>query len=198
MPLKFISHREVSFRNLLGMLRTPPQAMMTYYSNLFMSAKFVFGDNPETIHYIDKEIRRIECMVGYYKTLESLELMAKINSLSAEKYVLERQKSLLEARWGITPEEEQSKLMEDFEKVEKKLNELNNQEFFLYSQIEPLMNLKQIETYMDNNMDLKSYFKEGGQKVYQMQLLGELDRLKIWIYQQATEMMPYIRFTKME
>jgi hypothetical protein len=60
------------------------------------------------------------------------------------------------------------------------------------------MNLKMIETYMDNNFDLKSFFKEHGKVITQMELNSELEKVKIWVYQEAVEMMPYIRFTKLE
>ena len=59
MALRFISHKEIAFRNLLGMLRTPSMAMMNYYSNLFLSAKFVLMEQPEKIIYLEKEIRRV-------------------------------------------------------------------------------------------------------------------------------------------
>jgi hypothetical protein len=55
-----------------------------------------------------------------------------------------------------------------------------------------------IETYMDNNMDLKSFFKEQGRLVTQMELNSELEKVRIWIYQEAVQQMPYVRFTKLE
>jgi hypothetical protein len=198
MALRFISHKEVSFRQLLGMLRSPPVAVMSYYTNLFLSARFVFGEQPEKIRHLDKEIRRVECMVGVNRTAESYEIQKDLNHLANLRRDLDAEKQQMERLYDMAGDEGKKELEQIFRGLAQQMDEIDRQEYNLLFKLQPLMNLKIIETYMDNNMDLKSFFKEGGKVVTQMELSSELDKVKIWVYQEAVEMMPYVRFTKLE
>ena len=198
MALRFISHREIAFRQLLGMLRTPPIAVMNYYTNLFLSARFVFGEQPEKIRHLDKEIRRVECMVGVNRTAESYEIQKDLNHLANLRRDLDAEKQQMERLYDMAGDEGKKELEQIFRGLAQQMDEIDRQEYNLLFKLQPLMNLKIIETYMDNNMDLKSFFKEGGKVVTQMELSSELDKVKIWVYQEAVEMMPYVRFTKLE
>ena len=173
MALKFISHKEISFRTLLGMLRTPPVAMMNYYTNLFLSARFVFGEQPDKIKFLDKEVRRVECMVGVELTPDSDAIQYELKELGQGK------KELVAERMGIEnvyekidekDEDKQRKIEMIYGSVSQQIDEIDRKEYILLNKLTPLMNLKMIETYMDNNMDLKSFFKEGGRIVTQMEL----------------------------
>lgn len=198
MALRFISHREIAFRQLLGMLRTPPVAVMNYYTNLFLSARFVFGEQPEKIRHLDKEIRRVECMVGINRTAESYEIQSDLSHLANLKRDLDAERQHMERLYDLAGDEGKKELEQIFRGLAQQMDEIDRQEYNLLFKLQPLMNLKIIETYMDNNMDLKSFFKEGGKVVTQMELSSELDKIKIWVYQEAVEMMPYVRFTKLE
>lgn len=198
MALRFISHKEVSFRQLLGMLRTPPIAMMNYYSNLFMSARFVFGEMPDRIRRLDKEARRIECMVGVEITPDSDAIQALLAQLDSLRKEYEADINRLENMWESADEAEQKQIEAFYRGLVEKMSEIDRKEYFLLFRLNPLMDLKMIEAYMDNNMDLKSFFKEHGRVVTQMQLSAELDKVKRWVYQEAVQLMPYIRFTKLE
>jgi hypothetical protein len=198
MALRFISHKEIAFRNLLGMLRTPPVAVMNYYTNLFLSARFVFGEQPDKIRHLDKEIRRVECMVGVNRTTESYEIQRDLSHLANLRRDLDAEKQQMEKLYDMAGDEGKKELEQIFRGLAQQMDELDRQEYNLLFKLQPLMNLKIIETYMDNNMDLKSFFKEGGKVVTQMELSSELDKVKIWVYQEAVEMMPYVRFTKLE
>ena len=198
MALKFISHKEVSFRNLLGMLRAPPIAIMNYYTNLFLSAKFVLSDQPEKMRFLDKEIRRVECMVGVYPTDNSSVIQDKLWQLFGERKQLELDLRRIESMYDSSTEDEQKELMKTYQEVEKKISAVNAQEHYLLFKLQPVMDLKMLEVYMDNNVDLKSFFKESGHKIMQLEVNSELEKIKLWVYQEAVQIMPYIRFTKLE
>lgn len=198
MALRFISHKEIAFRQLLGMLRTPPVAVMNYYTNLFLSARFVFGDQPEKIRRLDKEIRRVECMVGTHISANTHQIEQKLKELANLRKEYENDINRLESLYENADEDAQKEIQQAYEEVQKALDNIDKHEYFLLYKLEPLYNLKMIETYMDNNMDLKSFFKEHGKVVMQMEVNSELEKIKIWVYQEAVEMMPYIRFTKLE
>jgi hypothetical protein len=180
------------------MLRTPPVAVMNYYTNLFLSARFVFGEQPEKIRHLDKEIRRVECMVGINRTAESYEIQSDLSHLANLKRDLDAERQHMERLYDLAGDEGKKELEQIFRGLAQQMDEIDRQEYNLLFKLQPLMNLKIIETYMDNNMDLKSFFKEGGKVVTQMELSSELDKIKIWVYQEAVEMMPYVRFTKLE
>ena len=198
MALRFVSHKEIAFRQLLGMLRTPPIAMMNYYTNLFLSARFVFGEQPDKIMHLEKEIRRVECMVGVNITTASYNIQRDLSQLAIIKRDLDVERQKMEKLYDLADDEKKKELELIFKGLAEQMDEVDKQEYELLFKLQPLMNLKIIETYMDNNMDLKSFFKEGGKVVTQMELSSELDKIKIWVYQEAVEMMPYVRFTKLE
>jgi len=198
MALRFISHKEIAFRQLLGMLRTPPVAVMNYYTNLFLSARFVLGDQPEKIRFLEKEIRRVECMVGTYPTNESYAIQDKLAELTEKKRGFNTDQIRLDSLYENASETDQKDIEKAYREVEEQLKKIDREEHYLLTKLQPLINLKMIETYMDNNMDLKSFFKEQGRVVMQMELNAELEKIKIWIYQEAVELMPYVRFTKLE
>jgi len=199
MAVKFISHREIAFRGLLGMLRTPPVAVMNYYSNLFLNARFVLGEDPRKLRKMDMETRRVECLVGVEHSPDNDKIQRAIRKITDLIRIYEEDKEEIESKWreGVS-REEQKLIQEAHREVADKISDLEEQEYRLLLKLTPLMNLKMIETYMDNNMDLKSFFKENGRIVTQMELGAELDKIKTWVYQQAVEMMPNIRFTKLE
>lgn len=180
------------------MLRSPPVAVMCYYTNLFLSARFVLGDQPERIRHLDKEIKRVECMVGVRRKPDSDRLQRELIEFGWLRKGLEKEMQGLEAIYENTPEEMHPKIEAMFQEISEQMQIIEIREFQLLNQLEPLMNLKMVETYMDNNFDLKSFFKEHGNRVTQMELNAELEKIKIWVYQEAVEMMPYIRFTKLE
>jgi hypothetical protein len=198
MALRFISHKEIAFRQLLGMLRAPPVAVMSYYSNVFMSAKFVMGDQPEKLRFLDKEIRRIECMVGVVITPESGLIQDKLQQLFGERYQLEEDLRRIESMFDSAKEDQQQELMKTYQEVQDRIKVINGKEHFLLFKLQPMMDLKQMETYMDNNLDLKSFFKENGKLITQLEINSELDKLKNWVYNEAVQLMPYVRFTKLE
>ena len=198
MALRFISHKEIAFRQLLGMLRTPPVAVMNYYTNLFLSARFVFGEQPDKIRFLDKEMRKVECMVGVQRTIESDQLQTELVDIAFLKKELESEKQQVESFYELADDDHRPELEAMFRAISDQIEQLDRKEYYLIYKLTPLMALKQIETYMDNNMDLKSFFKEHGKLITQMELNSELDKVKIWVYQEAVEMMPYIRFTKLE
>jgi hypothetical protein len=198
MALRFISHKEIAFRQLLGMLRSPPVAVMSYYTNLFLSARFVFGEQPEKIRYMDKEIRKVECMVWVRITAESDAIQRQLADITRLKQHLETERQKLEALYDNFDGDNQKEIEKIFREVSETAEQLDQQEYQLIYKLSPLMNLKMIETYMDNNFDLKSFFKEQGKVITQMELNAELEKIKIWVYQEAVEMMSYIRFTKLE
>jgi hypothetical protein len=198
MALKFISHREIAFRQLLGMLRTPPQAMMNYYSNVFLSARFVLSDQPDKLRFLDKEIRRVECLVGVFPTEDSTFVQDKLYQLFSERQSLMMDMTRLESMYDAATKEEQKEIEEAHKEITAKVKQINAKEHYLLYKLQPIMSLKMMETYMDNNMDLKSYFKENMQAVTQLELASELDKVKIWVYQEAVQLMPYVRFTKLE
>lgn len=198
MALRFISHKEIAYRQLLGMLRTPPVAVMGYYSNLFLSARFVFGEDPDKIKHLEKEIRRVECMVGIWYQPDSYIIQEKLAVLARLRAETERDIERLESLYESTPEEGHAEIEQAFQIISRGMVQMNNMEYTLIFMLLPMMNLKMIEIYMDNNFDLKSWFRENGNKVTQMQINAELEKIKIWVYQEAVQMMPYIRFTKLE
>jgi hypothetical protein len=198
MALRFISHKEIAFRNLLGMLRTPPIAVMNYYTNVFMSARFVFGDQPVKIRFLEKEIRRVESLVGVEQTWDSNQIWDEFTQINTERKTIEYDMRRVESMFDSATKEEQEDIIKLHQELTEKIRKLNGKEHYLLFKIQPLMDLKQIETYMDNNMNLKSFFKEHGKKVTQMELNSELEKIKIWVYQEAVQLMPYIRFTKLE
>jgi hypothetical protein len=180
------------------MLRSPPVAVMSYYTNLFLSARFVFGETPDKIRYLDKEIRRVECMVGVVINAESDEIQRKLADISTLKKMLDTDRQRLEALYEGLSEDKQKEVENIFRELSGVAEDLDRQEYHLLFKLTPLMNLKMIETYMDNNFDLKSFFKEHGKTITQIELNSELEKVKIWVYGEAVEMMPYIRFTKLE
>lgn len=198
MALRFISHKEIAFRQLLGMLRSPPVAVMNYYTNLFLSARFVFGEQPEKIRYLDKEIRRVECMVGVKVEKDSDEIQKKLSEIRWMMRMLDAERQRLEVLYENFSEDRHKQIESIFREVSETADALDRQEYHLLHKLTPLMNLKMMETYMDNNFDLKSFFKEHGKVITQMELNSELEKVKIWVYQEAVELMPYIRFTKLE
>ena len=198
MALRFISHKEIAFRNLLGMLRTPPQAMMNYYSNLFLSARFVLGDQPEKVRFLEKEVRRVECLVGVFPTEDSFNKQEYLMHLFSQRQQFEKDLMSLNSMYEAAPDEERTEIEQAYQEVQKKVEELNAKEYYYLFKLQPIMSLKMIEIYMDNNMDLKSWFKENGQRITQLELASELDRVKVWVYQEAVQLMPYVRFTKLE
>ena len=198
MALRFISHKEIAFRQLLGLLRTPPVAVMNYYTNLFLSARFVLSDQPDKIRFLDKEIRRVECLVGVFPDGESSIIQDKLDELTHQKRVFQADLMRLESMYDNASEEEKKEIIATHDVVAKKITDVDRKEHFLLFKLNPLMNLKIIETYMDNNMDLKSFFKEHGKVITQLELMSELERVKIWVYQEAVQLMPYVRFTKLE
>lgn len=198
MTLRFISHRELAFRQLLGMLRIPPFAMLNYYSNLFLSAKFVFADQPEKVRFIDKEIRRIECLVGVMLTTDSYSIQQFLEKIWLRQAQYRDDMLKIEAIIDGVSEKEKKELIKIYNEVLEKNRKLEIMEHYLLFKLQPLMDLKMIETYMDNNMDLKSYFKEQGKRITQLELGAELDKIKKWIYGEAVQLMPFIRFTKLE
>lgn len=199
MAVKFISHREISFRQLLGMLRTPPVAVMNYYSNLFLSARFVLGEDPRKLRKMDMEIRRVECLVGVQYSPDSEKIQDLIRRIARLIKVYEADLEDIESKWREGVPKEEERLIKDAHKeATDKISRLEEQEYKLLLMLTPLLDLKSIETYMDNNMNLKSFFKENGQIVTQMELGAELDKVKNWVYAQAVELMPNIRFTKLE
>ena len=198
MPLQFISHKEITFRQLLGMLRVPPYAMLSYYSNLFLMAKMVLIDEPEKVRYLDKEIRRVECMVGVVRTTVSTQIQRKIRELGQEKAVLEADLLRITSMFDSAEKEMKKELIETHEQVLKKTARIDAQEHYLLFKLTPKYNLKMIEQHTDNNIDLLSFFKEDGVKITQLQLVSELDNIKLWIYQNIAERMKYVRFTKLE
>jgi hypothetical protein len=198
MALRFISHKEIAFRQLLGMLRSPPVAVMNYYTNLFLSARFVFGEQPDKIKYLDKEMRRVECMVGVQRTPDSDQIQKDLQDLSMLKRELELMRQQVESIYELSDDQNKEELEKMFRDISGQLDLLDKKEYYLLYRLTPLMPMKQIETYMDNNLDLKSFFKEHGKLITQMELNSELDKVKVWVYQEAVEMMPYIRFTKLE
>jgi hypothetical protein len=198
MALRFISHKEIAFRQLLGMLRTPSMAMMNYYSNLFLSAKFVLMEQPEKIIYLEKEIRRVECKVGVQPTSDSSIILKILDNLYTIERQLEADQHRVESIYETSSEEEQEQVGRAYQAIENQLKELAKKEHYYLFRLYPLMPLKEIETYNDNFNNLKAFFKEGGKKVSQLELMGDLDRIKTWIYSEAMQIMPYIRFTKLE
>jgi hypothetical protein len=198
MALRFISHKEIAFRQLLNMLRSPPVAVMNYYTNLFLSARFVFGEQPDKIKYLDKEMRRVECMVGVQRTPDSDQIQKDLQDLSILKRELELMRQQVESIYELSDDQNKEELEKMFRDISGQLDLLDKKEYYLLYRLTPLMPMKQIETYMDNNLDLKSFFKEHGKLITQMELNSELDKVKVWVYQEAVEMMPYIRFTKLE
>lgn len=198
MPLRFISHKEVTFRQLLSMLRTPPFAMMNYYSNLFMLAQLVMSGQPDKTAYLEKEIRRIECIVGVHRTEDSGRIQKELEVLKHRKRYLLIDREHLMFKFQRATEEEGKALEVDYGKLQSAIDAIDFEEHRLLLYLTPLMNLKMIETYADNNLDLKSFFKEGGKKVTQMELQAELDQAKKWIFMEVGQMMPHIRFTKLE
>lgn len=198
MPLQFVSHKEISFRQLLGMLRAPPVAVMNYYSNVFLSAKFVLSDQPEKVRFLDKEIRRVECMVGVKPTANSRQIQDEFFNTFAKRKKLEENVAKIEGIYESVDKSEQEKLMKVYHDTQDAIQKLNNQEHILLFKLEPLMDLKTMETYMDNNLDLKSFFKEHGRVVTQLEISSELDKIKNWVYDEAVKLMPYVRFTKLE
>lgn len=198
MTLRFISHRELAFRQLLGMLRVPPYAMLNYYTNLFLSAKFVFAEQPEKVRFIDKEMRRIECMVGVLQTSDSWAIQELLWKIWARQAEYRDDMLKIEAIIEGVDEKEREELIAVYNQILEKNRKLEIMEHYLLFKLQPLMDLKMIEVYMDNNMDLKSYFKEHGRKITQLELGAELDKVKKWIYGEAVQLMPYIRFTKLE
>lgn len=198
MALRFISHKEIAFRQLLGMLRSPPVAVMNYYTNLFLSARFVFGEQPDKIKFLDKEVRRVECMVGVQRTPESDYFLKDLMDIANLKRDLELMRQQVESIYDFSDDEHRKEVEQMFKDISDQLSQLDKKEYYLLYKLTPLMPLKQIEIYMDNDMNLKSFFKEHGKLITQMELNSELDKIKIWVYQEAVEMMPYIRFTKLE
>jgi hypothetical protein len=180
------------------MLRTPPQAMMNYYSNVFLSAKFVLSDQPDKLRFLDKEIRRVECMVGVFPSEDSLIIQDKLNQLYAERQELEMDMTRLESMYDSATDADKKEIEQAHQEIVEKKKQINAKEHYLLYKLNPIMSLKMMETYMDNNLDLKSYFKENLQRVTQLELASELDRIKIWVYQEAVQLMPYVRFTKLE
>ena len=53
-----------------------------------------------------------------------------------------------------------------------------------------------MERYMENNQNLKSFFKEGGKKITQFQIEAKLEEVIDWMNDLASDEMKYIRFTK--
>ncbi len=198
MPLQFISHKEIAFRQLLGMLRVPPYAMLSYYSNLFLMAKMVLIDEPRKVRYLDKEIRRVECLVGVVRTATSTQIQRKIRELGQEKEVLEADLLRIQSMFDSADEKLKNELKETFEDTNKKIATIDGQEHFLLFKLTPKMDLKMIEQHTDNNINLKSFFKEDGVKLTQLELVSELEKIKLWIYQNVAERMKYVRFTKLE
>lgn len=172
--------------------------MMSYYTNLFLSARFVFGEDEAKIRHLDKEVRRVECMVGVRIEAGSDQIQAQLQDIDRLKNRLNEERMQLEALYEKSDERGRKEVESIFQEVAETAEELDRQEYHLLYKLTPLMNLKMIETYMDNNFDLKSFFKEHGKIVTQIELNSELEKIKIWVYQEAVEMMPYIRFTKLE
>ncbi len=198
MPLQFVSHKEIAFRQLLGMLRVPPYAMLSYYSNLFMMAKMVLIDEPEKVRYLDKEIRKVECYVGVVRTSTSPQIQRKIRELGQEKGMLEADLLRITSMFDSADDELKKELIEAHEEVSKRVATIDAQEHYLLFKLIPKYDLKIIEQHTDNNIDLKSFFKEDGVKRTQLELVSELDKIKLWIYQNVAERMKYVRFTKLE
>ena len=155
--------------------------MMSYYSNLFLSAKFVLMEQPEKVVYLDKEIRKVECKVGIVNTGYSETILKILINLYEIERQLEADQHSVESIYETSSEEEQAQVGQAYQDIEAQLKEITKKEHYYLFRLQPLMPLKELETYMDNNMDLKSFFKEGGKKVTQLELMGDLDKIKVWI-----------------
>lgn len=60
----------------------------------------------------------------------------------------------------------------------------------------PLMSLYEIETYLFNSWNLKSYFLVNGQKISQFEIEKKLFDIKQWCYYRLFEIQSQILFTK--
>ena len=137
-------------------------------------------------------------MVGVQRTSDSDQILDELNQLAILRRDADAERQRMEKLYDLADKGKKKEVELIFNGWAEQMDVLERQEYHLLFKLQPLMNLKMIETYMDNNMDLKSFFKENGKIVTQMELSSELDKIKIWVYQEAVEMMPYIRFTKLE
>jgi len=188
--------REIAFRNFYELLKTPSYAVLGYYKNLLRAFRSLFADNPEVIRQMRRKVREAELMVGVVRTPENLSKYREYMKLKQMESELEQELEFLSNYLPIENQWMNRMLGTIYNRNIEKLRELRYKLFRLIMSIKPLMSLSTMERYMENNQNLKSFFKEGGKKITQFQIEAKLEEVIDWMNDLASDEMKYIRFTK--
>lgn len=189
------TYREVAFRQFFELLKTPPMAVLGYYKNLVRSFNYLFSNNPDKIRHLEKEIRKVELMVGSIKTPENILRMRTYKEFKKRIESFKEEVDFIN-RYFPTPESKTNNMLLDVLKDDIAiLSELEEEEYRLIMSITPKIEMPTIEQYMQNSPNLKSFFKEEGKKITQLEIYNALNTTVDWMNQEAAQEMRKIRFT---
>ena len=171
---------EFQFRIAYSMLTQSDLANPHAWSDLFGSCQSLL-DETQT-WWLLREIRYIELMVGINVQETNPQILQKYYRLKEE-----RKRLNLQARLEVN-EKERMKVFREFKEVSSQIDAM-------IFDIQPIYDLYSIETYMGHSWDLKSYFREGGVKIYQHDIERELKKIKEQLWKWMIEKQQKIRFT---
>lgn len=188
--------KEIAFRNFYEILKTPPMAMVGYYKNVIRAFTNLFYSQPELIRELNSRVRQIELMVGVLPTTQNLQAYNEYKELSKRLAEYEKEYSFLEGYIPLIDDLYVISLLAGvMQNVTNKIQDFSKRTRRKLLQVEPSMSLSSIERYMENNVNLKSFFKEGGNKVTQFEIEDKLNKLIDWMNEIASDEMQNIRFT---
>jgi len=191
------TYKEIAFRQFFDILKTPSIAMLNYYQNLIRAFHYLFADQPDKIRYLEKEVRKIELAVGIVREPENVKKYRLYQQFKKEKLEpLQKEIDFLEKAFPFDNDKLFAKALKILENDYVELDKLNFKEYSLVMDIKPKMDLVTMEQYMQNSMNLKSFFKEDGKKITQLQIYSMLNNLVDWMNEQASKEMKKIRFTQ--
>lgn len=188
--------KEIAFRNFYEILKTPPMAMVGYYKNVIRAFTNLFYSRPELIHELNSRIREIELLVGVLPTETNLIAYQEYKWVASRLDAYKKDYALLEAYLPLVDDLFLSHIIEGvLEHLSHRIEDFTIRVRRKLLQVQPIMNLASIERYMENNANLKSFFKEGGVKVTQFEIEDKLNQLIDWMNEVASDEMQSIRFT---
>ena len=189
------TYREVAFRQFFELLKTPPISILGYYKNLIRAFNYLFSNQPEKIRYLNKEIRKVELMVGYKRTSENIQNYRKYKQFMNDFNLLKEELDFLDNYFPTNDSKTNELLLKILQQDMDAIANYEDEEYALIMAVQPKIEMPVIEQYMQNSMNLKSFFKEDGKKISQLQIYNALNKLIDWMNIQAAKEMRRIRFT---
>jgi len=190
------TYREVAFRQFFELLKTPPMSVLGYYKNLVRAFNYLFSNNPDKVRYLEKEIRKVELMIGSVKTPENISKMLVYKKFKIKIESFKNEVTFINRYFPTYDSKTNNMLLDILKNDLTFLSELEDEEYRLVMSIKPKIEMSVIEQYMQNSPNLKSFFKEDGKKISQLTIYNTLNKLVDWMNQEAAQEMRKIRFTQ--